>query len=637
MTLHGRSAEHEDTEQRPGEAGVVARVRRGLTAEALVRERLPGTGCIHLDRPLPFLCVHRSAAERRDPGTRSFVTGKPAYLVVSEDGLDRTSARVAELVMQTMLARFGGFLFLEIQTVRGEREMSDIAHRPTAQIRVCTPNVPRETLRTLTMHLEALRLDAGPLEVRTVFETRPGDPLVELAAAGGAHYVTIDLDPLHYDPATGEVFPLLLRSMRDELSRALRATLYEFARAHTSFSPRTSVSLGRREVIASDWDVDRRLAGIAREIHLLLLVTPVNVHEARKAFLSGPGDREPTFHYRHVTIDPDLLTRRLYEIPIDEVEDPTLLQIYRDQRKAIADRLRMIGERNTPAFLYASLQLYGGVSETLLRLAQGLTAAIAPRQRQRLDRGRSIRALELAGHARHELQGYREQCPAFESAVEVRDDVAGILVDEGRLLIERGISVGSNRLDAMLQHEIGTHIVTHWNGSRQPLSQLSSGLAGYDELQEGLAVLSEYLVGQLSASRLRTLAGRVIAVRQCIDGAGFLDIFRSLTESYGFRRRVAFDMAMRVARSGGFTKDVVYLRGLVWLLSYLEQGYQLDPLFIGKPGIAHLRAIEELVERGVLEPPSLRPRFLDTEEASKRLKLLHQGVSVLELVERSRS
>ena len=65
------------------------------------------------------------------------------------------------------------------------------------------------------------------------------------------------------------------------------------------------------------------------------------------------------------------------------------------------------------------------------------------------------------------------------------------------------------RVGASLQHEVGTHLVTYYNGLEQPLRLLHVGLAGYDETQEGLAVLAEYLVGGLSRSRLRTLAERV--------------------------------------------------------------------------------------------------------------------------------
>ncbi|MCH5599357.1 flavohemoglobin expression-modulating QEGLA motif protein [Niabella ginsengisoli] len=60
----------------------------------------------------------------------------------------------------------------------------------------------------------------------------------------------------------------------------------------------------------------------------------------------------------------------------------------------------------------------------------------------------------------------------------------------------------------MLQHEIGTHVVTYYNGKAQPLELFSIGVPGYEELQEGLAVLAEYLNDGLTNSRMRTLAAR---------------------------------------------------------------------------------------------------------------------------------
>ena len=83
-----------------------------------------------------------------------------------------------------------------------------------------------------------------------------------------------------------------------------------------------------------------------------------------------------------------------------------------------------------------------------------------------------------------------------------------------------------------------------------------------DALQEGLAVLAEYLVVGLSRPRLRLLAGRVVAVRYLLDGASFVDTFRELSLTHGFANPVAFTIAVRTFRSGGFTKDAVYLRGL---------------------------------------------------------------------------
>ena len=81
------------------------------------------------------------------------------------------------------------------------------------------------------------------------------------------------------------------------------------------------------------------------------------------------------------------------------------------------------------------------------------------------------------------------------------------------------IKLNANETIALMQHEIGTHVLTYYNGKQQPLKLLSIGLTDYDTLQEGLAVLSEYFVGGLTGNRMRTLAGRVVAASARMHGA----------------------------------------------------------------------------------------------------------------------
>jgi uncharacterized protein (TIGR02421 family) len=167
----------------------------------------------------------------------------------------------------------------------------------------------------------------------------------------------------------------------------------------------------------------------------------------------------------------------------------------------------------------------------------------------------------------------------------------------------------------------------------QPLCQLYTGLPGYEELQEGLAVLAEYLVGGLGRSRLRMLAARVLAVERLTRGGTFVDIFREIHRTHGFGRRAAFTITMRVFRGGGFTKDSVYLRGLQKLLRYLAKGGAYEPLFAGKVGLAHVPLIQELQWRETLRPEPFLPRYLESGEGVGRLERLRKGLSVLDLME----
>jgi uncharacterized protein (TIGR02421 family) len=187
-------------------------------------------------------------------------------------------------------------------------------------------------------------------------------------------------------------------------------------------------------------------------------------------------------------------------------------------------------------------------------------------------------------------------------------------------------------VEALIQHEIGTHVLTYYNGRAQRLRHMSIGLASYDALQEGLAVLSEYLVGGLSRPRLRLLAARVVAARLVVEGASFIDTFRVLTETHGLAHRTAFVVTVRTHRGGGLTKDAVYLRGLKQLVDHLGRGGEVEELFIGKISLVHIPIVRELRWRGVLVEPPLLPRWMKLPDSLERLAQLRRGVSVIKLI-----
>ena len=189
------------------------------------------------------------------------------------------------------------------------------------------------------------------------------------------------------------------------------------------------------------------------------------------------------------------------------------------------------------------MQLYGAVSPAQLADAEVLLAHI---DTPPSEPGPRLDAAAFARRAEAELDHYRGVEPDLAVGVEVRDDSSGVMVVNGNVLIAPTVSVPARRADALLQHEIGTHVVTHVNGSRQPLRLLGAGLAGYDETQEGLAVFAEYLVGGLTGRRLRQLAARVVAVHQMTEGAAFSEVHRNLVDSGVVTSRGVHDHHARV-------------------------------------------------------------------------------------------
>jgi len=373
-----------------------------------------------------------------------------------------------------------------------------------------------------------------------------------------------------------------------------------------------------------DLSIDRRLSEICGLLPMLSLLTPINVPEQRRAFLEGDVE-EPEFSYRDLP-DLDGLADDLAAINPEEATDPVLIHMIRGMHRELERRLELLATRNTDQFLLAAVEQYGHVDTPLMELAHRVLDEIPPGPRADVY----IDAHELAGRANVELEHYRRAFPELSTLVHVSEAVAGVMVENGDLFIGIDTSIAGDRVEQLLHHEIGVHVVTYVNGSAQPIRMLSLGLAGYEETQEALGVLAEHLGGGLRPKRLRAFALRVVAADSVSGRATFRETYDRLTD-LGAGRNRAFTTAMRAHRSGGMTKDALYLGGLTRLLTYLQEGGRLDPLLVGKISLADEPLVADLLERGVLVDPPLRPRFLDSRDALDRLVRIQQGAGIMEL------
>lgn len=363
--------------------------------------------------------------------------------------------------------------------------------------------------------------------------------------------------------------------------------------------------------------VDEQMGEICRAFDWLKAVSPIRTQDLWEGFKSNRCRQEPAFRYPEFGIDIAATRETLLALPIREIEDPVFKALLAEKQHELDRQLELMELRGTSGFMQVSIDLFGVADAELHAAALHILDVVPGNSGTASD---TVGADHLIAAAEAQFAWYRRRRPDFSAAIERCDDItAGLMVSNGILLVSDRARVPRDRVDALLHHEIGTHIVTWHNGAHQPLQQLQFGLAHYDELQEGLGVLSEYLAGNLSSQRLRTLAARVIAVRLVTDGADFADVFETLCTRHGFGRRSAFIIAIRVFRGGGLTKDVVYLRGLRDLVDYLREGHQFEHLFVGKFSLSELPAIRKLHGNGQLVPPDLLPSYLHNAQAQQRL------------------
>jgi uncharacterized protein (TIGR02421 family) len=541
--------------------------------------------------------------------------------------------RIASVLTET----FGGFLIIEIWP-GADANGAPGPRSAEFSVFVGEDFTDSATVERLTAALGDVRMMKRPSKVSLQTSGRltpPGMPALlapQRARELSTRYIGIEVAPIHRDGATGEIFPLLQSSLARKMNTVFRRTAFEFARSETAHRPLHFQALGRRTFVKAVVDVDDVLSTVAESFDLLMTVTPVNADQAFRTFQRSRYAKPPRFRYRPRTTDPALLKRAIYNAKIERIEDPTLEYVFREKQRELDLKLTLIGERERPSFLPTSIALYGVVDPQLVDLANSITGLFSGQSSG--NHGRKVDAAIFAARAESEFERYRIVNPAMTGRVIVRDDLVSLMVSAGNLLIGSEMSFPARRVEPLIQHEAGTHVVTYWNGRAQPFRLLANGLANHDELQEGLAVFAEYLVGGLTPARLRTLAGRVLAARAVIDGAQFMDTFQLLRDDHGFSPRVAYLISMRVHRGGGFIKDAVYLRGLLKVIDYLKSGGRLETLFVGKMAAEHAPIIEELLRRQVLVPPPLRPSYLDLPDTHYRIEQVRQGLNLEDLTDR---
>lgn len=376
-----------------------------------------------------------------------------------------------------------------------------------------------------------------------------------------------------------------------------------------------------------DLAVDHALAQLSSSMQFLLDLTPTNAPAMQADFLSGQA-LQPEFTYRALSIDPAVAASQLQAVAIEAVSDPTLAQLLRAKAREMDLQIQMLAARGSRDFLPLSIELYGAVNPALRDTAERLLRTV-PRP---AGGATVIGASQLLGLAESELDRYRAADPGVRMHAEVRPDVAGVLVAGDTLIIGSAAKVQARRVRALLEHEIGTHLVTQVNGAAQPVKLLAVGLAGYEETQEGLAVLAEIAVAGFTRSRLRQLAARVTTVAGLTAGMGFADSFEALLDA-GMSETAAFQTTMRAYRGGGLTKDAIYLRGLLDLVAHMEAGGSVDHLWLGKMSLRDLPLVSDLADRGVLKQPRLTPHYLEDPAARERLAAAGATEDLSELIE----
>jgi uncharacterized protein (TIGR02421 family) len=198
---------------------------------------------------------------------------------------------------------------------------------------------------------------------------------------------------------------------------------------------------------------------------------------------------------------------------------------------------------------------------------------------------------------------------------------ARAIAGSNRVRLRTGAMFSELDLNQLLEHEAHIHAATMHNGKRQRnLQILSLGSPRTTRTQEGIAVMAELLTLSLDIVRLRRIALRIKAIAMALDGADFIEIFKSFLDA-GQDEEESYQSTVRCFRGGdvkggtAFTKDTVYLKGMMEVHAFLAVAIHdnrpelVNALFAGRMSLGDVVELAPYFENGFLVGAHYMPNW----------------------------
>lgn len=408
-----------------------------------------------------------------------------------------------------------------------------------------------------------------------------------------------EVKKVYCNELTGEDYPDVIRLLQRKLKSAILQTVEHFVGKETSYQLSKPGMLMHKGIDPELKKIDKALFRMLRNFELLAFVNPTNTDAERRRFFQKNYSEPPVFRYAPIKIQPFNLKQELSGLKTQEISDVSIRYLYESVISSYFDKIDLLASLNTKKFLYNSLRYFGRPSSADLRNADYL--ALLPPIPSEPKRMPNLSIDEVVRQFKVAMDDY-----GMKGRIELSKRVISqvmVLNSKKTVLIRPDANFNQRELSALIEHELGVHMVTTLNSNQNDLKIFNLGLPVNTRTQEGLAILAELLSGNISLKRLKKLAIRVKVVDMMCNGADFPQCFNYLVQSDLLNPKDAFSLCTRVFRGGGFTKDYVYLSGFVKILHWYENDVDLKPLLVGKTSFEFYDTLSEMIDREIIKGP----------------------------------
>lgn len=355
--------------------------------------------------------------------------------------------------------------------------------------------------------------------------------------------------------------------------------------------------------------------------------------EVASAFFASKCTALPQPSYGYDRNNGEKILQSLADLEPKIRGDDLVLQWLRKTHESFCHGVRLLGALETQSFHEISTLMYGGPhsvpfegGKSNLELASALLSRVEPVSMN--DIAEAQGKVDAQTFSEQLLERLKHRNPVIPVRVELTNEIVSkVIAGMNRVRIRKDARFGAMDLDALWNHEIESHCLTAHNGAHHPLCDfLSAGGPRTTMTQEGIAVFHEIYAHTMSQRRFWSLCHRIQAIDKAESGADFIEVFRwyrerteSDTEAFYATQRIF--RGAPLSGSYPFTKDVVYLGGLLGVYNFLRIAVKnqnrllIESLVCGRIALEDVATIALLRTHGVLNPPRFVPTWLENWEA----------------------
>ena len=154
--------------------------------------------------------------------------------------------------------------------------------------------------------------------------------------------IPTEVKKVFMDETTGELYPLVLEELKSGIKAAISQTSAYFMRRYGKRKSYSKADLLSSSLSKSVINLDKQLYKLCKDVETLNFINPINIASERKRFHKASGNYEPHFQYKQLNIDPYEFRESLYKLPIGNIDDADIQQLYRHIVDNLANKIDLL-------------------------------------------------------------------------------------------------------------------------------------------------------------------------------------------------------------------------------------------------------------------------------------------------------